>query len=418
MSALGRVVRSGVGRKRVQTVVIGLVVLIAVTSGVLGGTLMVASRAPFDRAFAQQSGPHLAAQFDPAKVTAAQVAATANAAGVVASAGPFPTALITPVRAGDRPVRPITVAGRADPGGAVDVVTMLEGRWVTGPGEIVLHSDGRMPPGMEPKIGEVLALPNVAGSPALTVVGRARSISETAGGWVAPEQVAALTAATGLQMLYRFASADTEGQVDAGRAAVQAGLPEGAMTGVRSWLTMRTESAGNAVLLIPFLIAFGVLSVLMAVLIIGNVIAGAVSTGTRRIGILKALGFTPRQVVRAYIVQALIPAAVGGVLGVVAGNLLAIPILAQTNRVYGTSDSGVTPWVNVAVLAGALTLVVATAFAAAARAGRLRTVDVLAVGRTPKPGRGQWASRLTARLPLPRPVTLGLAHPFARPVRS
>uniref|UniRef100_UPI0013C30F37 ABC transporter permease n=1 Tax=Allorhizocola rhizosphaerae TaxID=1872709 RepID=UPI0013C30F37 len=47
-----------------------------------------------------------------------------------------------------------------------------------------------------------------------------------------------------------------------------------------------------------------------------------------------------------------------------------------------------------------------------------RTVDVLAVGRTPKPGRGQWASRLTARLPLPRPVTLGLAHPFARPVRS
>ena len=51
----------------------------------------------------------------------------------------------------------------------------------------------------------------------------------------------------------------------------------------------------------PFLIAFGVLGVLMAVLIIGNVIAGAVSTGTRRIGILKALGFTPSQVVRAYL---------------------------------------------------------------------------------------------------------------------
>jgi putative ABC transport system permease protein len=45
---------------------------------------------------------------------------------------------------------------------------------------------------------------------------------------------------------------------------------------------------------VPFLIAFGVLGIVMAVLIIGNVIAGAVSTGTRRIGILKALGFTPR----------------------------------------------------------------------------------------------------------------------------
>src|SRR6185436_12397031 len=68
--------------------------------------------------------------------------------------------------------------------------------------------------------------------------------------------------------------------------------------------------------------------------------------------------------------------------------------------------------------AGALVLVATTAWAAASRAGRLRTVDVLAVGRTPGPGRGHWASRLTARLPLPRPVTLGLAHPFARVLRS
>ena len=67
MSALGRVVRSGVGRRRVQTVVIGLVVLIAVTAAVLGGSLMVASRAPFDRAFAQQHGAHLTAQFDAAQ---------------------------------------------------------------------------------------------------------------------------------------------------------------------------------------------------------------------------------------------------------------------------------------------------------------------------------------------------------------
>ena len=39
MSALGGVVRSGVGRRRVQTVVIGLVVMIAVTAAVLGGSL-------------------------------------------------------------------------------------------------------------------------------------------------------------------------------------------------------------------------------------------------------------------------------------------------------------------------------------------------------------------------------------------
>jgi putative ABC transport system permease protein len=421
MSALGRVVRSGVGRRRVQTVVIGLVVMIAVTAAVLGGSLMVASRAPFDRAFGQQHGAHLTLQFDRALVTVAQLAASAQAAGVTATAGPFPTAVISPAERRAGPAEPVTVAGRAAPGGSVDVVTVTKGRWVRGPGEIVLQSDGRLPPGVGPQLGDVLELPDFPGSPSLTVVGLARSVSETAGGWVAPEQITAWASTgvpSGYQMLYRFDNAGTAAQVDADLAAVRASLPAGAIAGTRSWLTTRTNSAGNSVLYVPFLIAFGALGVLMAVLIIGNVIAGAVSTGTRRIGILKALGFTPNQVVRAYTVQALIPAVVGAALGVVAGNVLTIPVLAQTNQVYGTSDSGVTPWVNGVVLAGALALVATTAWAAASRAGRLRTVEVLAIGRTPGPGRGHWASRLTARLPLPRPITLGLAHPFARVLRS
>jgi putative ABC transport system permease protein len=421
MSALGNVVRSGVGRRRVQTVVIGLVVMIAVTAAVLGGSLMVASRAPFERAFEQQHGAHLTAQFDAGKTTAAQLSASAHATGVTAAAGPFQTAVITPVADRRGPASPITVVGRADPGGSVDAVTLTNGRWVTGPGEIVLQTDLRLPSVFQPKPGDVLRLPDLPGSPTLTVVGTARSVSETAGGWVAPEQIPALTAggaAAGYQMLYRFDLAGTTAQIDADRAAVQASVPAGAVAGMRSWLTTRINSAGNTVLLVPFLIAFGVLGVAMAVLIIGNVIAGAVSTGTHRIGILKALGFTPDQVVRAYTVQALIPAVAGAALGVVAGNILVVPILSQTNEVYGTNDSGVSAWVNIAVVAGALALVTATAWAAASRAGRLRTVDVLAVGRTPGPGRGHWAARLTGRLPLPRPVTLGLAHPFARVIRS
>jgi putative ABC transport system permease protein len=420
-AALGRVVRSGVGRRRVQTVVIGLVVMIAVTSAVLGLSMMVASRAPFDRAFGQQQGAHLTVQFDATKVTPAQLSATGDAAGVTAAAGPFPTAAVTPVADHDRPLPSMTVVGRTDPGGPVDAVTVTRGRWVRGPGEIVLFADGRIPEFALPKLDDVLRLPDLPGSPSLTVVGFARSVSQTAGGWVAPAQVAALRApgvAGAYQMLYRFAAADNAAQVEADLAAVRASVPPGSVSGSLSWLVTRTNSSGNTVLFVPFLIAFGVLGVLMAVLIIGNVIAGAVSTGTHRIGILKALGFTPGQVVWAYTVQALLPAVAGAVLGAVAGNLLTIPVLSQTNRVYGTADSGVVGWVNVVVVAGALALVALTAWAAAARAGRLRTVDVLAVGRTPGPGRGRWAARLAAGLPLPRPVTLGLAHPFAHVVRS
>ena len=420
MSAMGSVVRSGVGRRRVQTVVITLVVMIAVTSAVLGGALLVASSEPFDRAFAEQHGAHLTTQIAGDLVTSAQLEATAQVSGVTAAAGPFPTAVINPVRNNRGTLPAMTVAGRADAGGAVDAVSLLEGRWVTGPGEIVLRDDGRYPPDML-AVGVVLTMPEVPGAPPLTVVGLATSSSRTADGWVVPEQVAALRvpeAAAGYQMLYRFSQAADATQMDARRAAIEAALPAGAVTGSQSWLAVKLDSAGQTVLYVPILIAFGLLGVLMAVLIVGNVVAGAVSTGTYRIGILKALGFTPAQVVRAYLGQALVPAAVGGVLGVVAGNLIAVPVLADADRLYGTSGTGVPIWLDVAVFAGALGVVAVTTLAAASKAGRLRTVDALAVGRTPRPGRGGWATRLTARLPLPRPVSLGLAHPFARPVRT
>lgn len=420
MSALTRVVRSGVGRRRVQTIVIGLVVMIAVTSAVLGGSLMVASRGPFDRAFEQQQGAHLTAQFNTGTVTEAQLAASAGAAGVAASAGPFASAQFELTGPMGNPVPPLNVVGRSDAGGKVDQVIVVGGRWATGPGEIVLATGGRLR--LPPKvIGQRWTVTDAAGSPSVTVVGIARSVSRTGDAWTTPAQLAAWTGPDGprtYQMLYRFTVADTVEQVQAGRTAVRATIPAGAVASAQSWLDVRRDATGDTILLVPFLIAFGVLGVVMAVLIIGNVIAGAVSAATRRIGILKALGFTPAQVVRAYLGQALIPATAGAALGVVAGNLLTVPILARTNRIYGTNDSGVALWVDAAVVGGALAVVAVTALAAAARAGRLRSVDALAVGRTPRPGRGQWAARLTGRLPISRPVTLGLAHPFARPVRA
>lgn len=409
---IGAVVRSAVSRRRVQTIVVGLVVMIAVTSSVLGGTLLVASDGPFDRAFEQQHGAHLTALFDASKVTSAQLAGAVS--GVAESAGPFPVVTVSPVVAADRTLPPMTLVGRSAPGGGVDAVSLVQGRWASRPGELVIFSDGRFQ-GNSRSLGRQWTVPELPGSPILTIVGVARSISVTADAWVVPEQI---SAPAGWQMLYRLSAASTDAQVDAGRAAVVAALPAGALTASRSWLTTRHDAAGNTALFVPFLIAFGIMGMVMAVLIVGNVIAGAVSAGTRRIGILKALGFTPGQVVRAYLAQALIPASVGAGLGLVSGNLLSLPMLSETNAIYGTADGGVTWWVDVAVAGGVLGLVAVTAWIAASRAGRLRTVDALAVGRTPSPGRGRWAARVFGWLPLPRPVTLGLAHPFARPIRS
>lgn len=91
---LVRVVRSGVSRRRVQTVVIVIATMMAVAAAVVAGSLMVVSNAPFDHAFAAQRGAHVTAEFDPAKVTDGQLGATGKSDGVTASAGPYPTTVL------------------------------------------------------------------------------------------------------------------------------------------------------------------------------------------------------------------------------------------------------------------------------------------------------------------------------------
>ncbi|MFF2642443.1 FtsX-like permease family protein [Streptomyces niveus] len=415
MSALGRVVRSGVGRRRVQTLVIGLATLMAVTASVLAGSLLVASSGPFDDAFARQRGAHLNAQLDAGRATVAQLSASGETAGVSAASGPFGTVSVAP-RHGAMPLPPLTVVGRDTLEGPVDELTLTTGSWAERPGEIVLSAGGGQAP-----LGTRLDFPELPGAPSLEVVGTARSAGRTADAWVAPSQIASLTPSGRVgayQMLYRFDAAATTADVRKGRAAVTASVPVGAVTGAQSWLTVREVAARDTALFVPFLVAFGVLGLVMSVLVVGNVVAGSVGTGLRRIGILKAVGCTPSQVVRAYMAQALVPAAAGAGLGLLAGNLLAVPLLSETADAYGTSGLSVAPWIDAVVAAGALGVVTVTAWVSAWRAGRLRTVDALAVGRVPTAGRGRWAARRTARLPLPRAVGLGLARPFARPARA
>src|SRR5258708_30515128 len=79
----------------------------------------------------------------------------------------------------------------------------------------------------------------VTGGARLTVVGIAKSITDTADGWVVPTEIAALrtpgTPAVS-QMLYRFASARSDAAVNADPAAVKGALPSGAPLGPPSHL--------------------------------------------------------------------------------------------------------------------------------------------------------------------------------------
>src|SRR3954452_9399432 len=413
VSAVWPVSRAAVRRRRVQTVVIGVVVLLSTTMIVVALGLLAASSGPFDQAYAKQSGAHLAASYDRSKVSDAQL--TDAARNAAAAAGPFAQATLvvsaTPMTA--IPASLVTV-GRADPGGSVDRLNVWQGRWADKAGEIVLNrnptdSVGRGAPKLDSTI-------TVAGQ-TLKIVGFAYSVSQSADAWVLPEQIASLHP-TSTQMLYRFAQAATDEQVAAGEKAVTAGLPSGALIGSQSYLALRAQAAGEPSTFVPFLMVFGWLGLAVAVLIVGNVVSGAVVSGFKHIGVLKSLGFTPTQVMTVYLAMVSIPAVVGCAIGTVLGNVLAESLLTRAFENYGAGGVGVPLWVDVATLVGVPALVALSALLPALRARSLSAAEAISAGSAPRAGRGLRAQRWLSGTRLPRSVSLGLGLPFARPART
>ena len=417
--------RGGLARRRVQTIVIGLVLLVSVGASVLALALVVDSSAPFDQSFAAQRGAHVVAIVDTARARAAELAATTRLPDVTAAAGPFAeasiTAQLTSVAGPNGSLPPMTLAGRASPAGPLDQVTLQAGHWARQPGQIVLASNTASDAQIGLPLGTKITVTSAPGHPALTVVGLATSVTNSADGWVVPGEIASLRGPgtpPAAQMLYRFRSAGTATAIRADTAAVSAALPASAVIATQSYLTVKAQETSRIGPFVPFLVAFGVLGMVMSVLIVGNVVSGAVVAGYRRIGILKSIGFTPGQVVATYTGQVTVPAVAGCLGGLVLGNLLATALLRQAANAYGVGALGVPAWVDVAVPVAILALVGIAAVAPALRAGRLSAVQAIAAGRAPRTGRGYAAHRLLGRLRLPRPVTIGLAAPFARPART
>ena len=417
MRAVVRAAHGGLGGRRLQAVIIGLVVLAATAASTLAVGLLAGAHSPFDHAFAAQRGAEVTATADLTAASLTQLAATSRLPGVTA-AGPFPVAAVTaqvtvPGVRGSFTL-PLQIAGRSGPGGAVDKITLDAGHWPRTAGEIVI---GRRTEG---SLGGTVTV----GGHTLTVTGIADSVTRTAQAWVQPGALPALVGPAGIhqaQMLYRFAGASTGNAhaISAGLARVRAALPRGALLSTVSYLGVRQAEQASVAPWVPFIVAFGVIALVISVLIVLNVVGGAVLAGTTRIGVLKSVGFTPAQVTASYVLLVLVPATLGALAGVVCGNLLAIPLLAANAQVYGVGVLGVPFWADAVVPLAVLALTVAGAVPPAARAGRMSATAAIATGRAPRPAHGYLAHRALARLTaLPRAVTLGLATPAARPART
>ncbi|MFD0316286.1 ABC transporter permease [Streptomyces flavalbus] len=420
MRAVWRAARAAVRRRRLQTLVIGLVTLVSTVAMVLALGLLDAASAPFDKAFAEQRGPHVVAVFDPGRVSDARLARAARGPGVADAAGPFRQATVElPREAADFGLGGnLTVVGRPGPGGPVGRVDLWAGRWATRPGEVVVN---RRSDWTADDLAKRIEVPS---GPDLTIVGFGFDLSRTADAWVAPAQITALRP-TATQMLFRFEDAASDGRLRAQLAAVTEELPGDALTGSRSYLALKDQIGGSARAYAPYLLAFGVLGVVVAVLIVANVVSGSVISGFRHIGVLKALGFTPGQVLAVYLTMICVPALLGCALGAVIGNVVAkfffdFVFTGPEAGVFHGSV-GIAAWVNVVALLGMPVVCVLAALAPGVRAHRLsaaRAISAGGAGSAPRAGRALGVQRRLAGSGLPRAVSLGVGLPFARPGRS
>ena len=299
MSWLGvvRTASGGLRRHLVQAVAIGLVVLVSTASATLGLALLAAGNAPFQHAFGTQKGADVTVTVNTAVAGPGALAATRALGGVTAAAGPFATSTVQ-ARWDGEPFGQLELAGRSSAGGPVDDVVLSAGHWADGPGQVVLDGSAG---GGGPALGSTIS---VTGGPALTVVGFGNSVTQTADGWVTPGEIGRLQAPgvpPSAQVLYRFAQAASQSSVRADVASVTRALPPGAVTGAASWLAAEDAATGNSAIMEPFVVAFALIGLGMAVLIVGNVVSGAVVAGYQRIGVLKSIGLSPAQVVLVYL---------------------------------------------------------------------------------------------------------------------
>jgi putative ABC transport system permease protein len=423
MNAVLAAVVADLRRRKLQTFIIALVVLLTSGAATLALSLLVETDAPYDHAFARANGAHLTIVYNANVVSAHSLRTTGSARGVTASAGPWPEALAMYSHAtpdGGLQVQGLTIVGRSRPDTTVDRLTLEAGRWNRGPGEIVASRQLADSWGL--RVGDTISPAPAEHGPTLHVVGIAASISPYTDGWVEPSQVRGLIQHQGgslEQMLYRVTPNGTDAQLRTATQAITAGVPPGAVQSVGNYLQVKRDADIVAAVMVPFLLAFSAFALVASGLIIGNVVGGVVVSSYRDIGVMRAVGFTPAGVVALLLTQIMVPALAGCVGGIVLGTLASQPFLSDTAHALGLPSpfTAALP-VDFGVFLAIALVVAVAAFLPARRAGSMSAVAAITLGSAPAATGMSRFGRFAFGLSLPRALALGLADAFSRPLRS
>jgi putative ABC transport system permease protein len=175
---------------------------------------------------------------------------------------------------------------------------------------------------------------------------------------------------------------------------------------------VKNSMASNDRLLGVLLALFGIIALIAAPCAIANITTGRVLTQRRDIAMLKALGFTPGQVVRTLIAEQGALGVAGAALGLATARIVTSPLFVRPVAGTGVSLAGLPGSWTALIAAGTVgTVLVATAVPAW-RAGRVS--PVAAVQPTPPGGHLSPLVGLSLLVRLPASLALGVRDALTR----
>ncbi|MAG35339.1 MAG: hypothetical protein CL878_03695 [Dehalococcoidia bacterium] len=421
--ALFRKARADLVGRPLQTLLIFLTVALATATLTLAATVQRSASAAFDRTFAAANGAHVwfGTDADPA-----YLAPIGELADVTAITGPYP-AVSGPfglVTGTDKD--PLSLRGLPAELPEVGRPMIAAGRWLAAgaTGEIVL--DLGLTQRRDIAVGERVEVLTDRGTQTLHVVGLAvladrapYPVWDPAVGFVLPATLSRFepdTDAWSWRLGVQLAEPDaTQPFLDRARAL----YPEGEAPGALTWQQVRGAITQSTFFDVLLLTVFGVFALVAVGFVIVNAVAGYVLAQIRDIGLLKAVGFTPRLVTNLFLLEhvglGLLAALAGAGLGAATAPLLVQNALHSLGTALGPT---VEPLLLAAIVGGVTLAIALLTLLPAWRGGRIATVQAITTGLVRPQTRPSRPAALAAWLRLPATIVLGVKDAFNRPVRS